>query len=219
MLKMDTAAPLECSFFVKMRKQMLDCIFFILQRHKVRWNALQRTSNLKNLTEERVLKEDTKSLFILLCKPVFENQSISNPESLKNTRRTSSRAPQCTKSRGRLKPPFLFMYWRYFLFTLTCTAPLALPSTWKQRQAMTRVTCLHEMKHHISHLVKLECFRAKKKVENGRFLTCSRGGPLWLLNLLLASELQGLEKRNSLSFYPWTISSAILRNCWLKGVS
>ena len=60
MLKMDTAAPLECSFFVKMIKQMLDCIFFILQRHKVRWNALQRTSSLKNLTEERVLKRTQK---------------------------------------------------------------------------------------------------------------------------------------------------------------
>ena len=60
MLKMDTAASLECSFFVKMIKQMLDCIFFILQRHKVRWNALQRTSSLKNLTEERVLKRTQK---------------------------------------------------------------------------------------------------------------------------------------------------------------
>jgi hypothetical protein len=38
---------------------------------------------------------------------------------------------QCTKSRGLLNPPFLFMYWRYLRFTATWTAPLALPVTLK----------------------------------------------------------------------------------------
>jgi len=34
-----------------------------------------------------------------------------------------------TKSRGLLKPPFLFIYCLYFRFNITCTAPLSLPST------------------------------------------------------------------------------------------
>lgn len=34
-----------------------------------------------------------------------------------------------TKSSGRLKPPFRFMYWRYFRFRITCTSPTSLPST------------------------------------------------------------------------------------------
>merc|ERR1719474_191534 len=33
----------------------------------------------------------------------------------------------CIASRGLLKPPFLFMYCRYFLFTTLCTAPAASP--------------------------------------------------------------------------------------------
>merc|ERR1719450_1972236 len=33
------------------------------------------------------------------------------------------------KSRGLLKPPFLFMYWRYFLLVTTFTAPTSFPFT------------------------------------------------------------------------------------------
>lgn len=34
-----------------------------------------------------------------------------------------------TKSKGLLKPPFLFIYWRYFLFRTTWTSPSTLSST------------------------------------------------------------------------------------------
>lgn len=40
---------------------------------------------------------------------------------------------QCyaTKSKGRLKPPLRFMYWRYLRFRITCTSPTSLPSTFR----------------------------------------------------------------------------------------
>lgn len=39
------------------------------------------------------------------------------------------RSNQCTKSKGRLKPPFLFIYCLYFLLSTTCTSPVLFPST------------------------------------------------------------------------------------------
>lgn len=36
---------------------------------------------------------------------------------------------QLTKSKGRLNPPFLFMYCRYLRFRITCTSPVLLFST------------------------------------------------------------------------------------------